>query len=84
MRAKPPIGDGATVAADAATPEHDETADGVPNVRFVGLPAGYEFSTLLADLVDLSKGRTDLSDETRDAVRAIDAPVHIQVFVTPT
>ena len=55
-----------------------------PNVRFLGLPAGYEFSTLVADLVDLSAGRTDLSEPTREAVRAIDAPVHIQVFVTPT
>jgi alkyl hydroperoxide reductase subunit AhpF len=55
-----------------------------PNVRFLGLPAGYEFSTLLADIVDVSKGRTDLSEETRAAVRAIDRPVHIRVFVTPT
>jgi hypothetical protein len=55
-----------------------------PNVRFLGLPAGYEFSTLLADIVDVSKGRTDLSGETRAAVRAIDQPVHIRVFVTPT
>ena len=55
-----------------------------PNVRFLGLPAGYEFSTLLADIVDVSKGRTDLSEETSAAVRAIDQPVHIRVFVTPT
>ena len=54
------------------------------NVRFLGLPGGYEFSTLLADIVDVSQHRTDLSEEARAAVRAIDAPVHIQVFVTPT
>lgn len=54
------------------------------NVRFVGQPSGYEFSTLIADIVDVSKGQTDLSDATREAVRAIDAPVLIQVFVTPT
>jgi hypothetical protein len=54
------------------------------NVRFVGLPAGYEFSTLLADVIDVSKRRTDLSPAALEAVRAIDAPVHIQVFVTPT
>lgn len=53
-------------------------------VRFLGLPGGYEFSTLLADVVDVSKGRTDLSPETRAAVQAIDRPVRIQVFVTPT
>jgi alkyl hydroperoxide reductase subunit AhpF len=55
-----------------------------PNVRFLGLPAGYEFSTLLADVVDMSKGSTDLSEPGREEVRAIDTPVHIQVFVTPT
>jgi glutaredoxin-like protein len=53
------------------------------NVRFVGRPGGYEFSTLVADIVDISRGRTDLSPATRAAVQAIDAPVHIQVFVTP-
>jgi len=54
------------------------------NVRFIGLPGGYEFSTLLADVIDVSKGRTDLSPAARAAVQAIETPVHIQVFVTPT
>jgi hypothetical protein len=54
------------------------------NVRFLGLPGGYEFSTLLADIVDVSRGRTDLSAEALDVVRSIDSAVHIQVFVTPT
>ena len=54
------------------------------NVRFLGLPCGYEFSTLLADVVDVSKGKTDLSAEALKIVRAIKKPVHIQVFVTPT
>jgi alkyl hydroperoxide reductase subunit AhpF len=54
------------------------------NVRFLGLPGGYEFSTLVADILDVSKGRTGLSAETREAVKAIETPVHIQVFVTPT
>ena len=53
------------------------------SVRFLGLPGGYEFTTLLADIVDVSRGVTDLAPETLDAVRAIDDPVHIQVFVTP-
>jgi hypothetical protein len=54
------------------------------NVRFVGLPAGYEFSTLVADVIDISKGQTGLAEQTRAAVAAIDRPVHIQVLVTPT
>jgi thiol-disulfide isomerase/thioredoxin len=69
-------------AANEGSPAEESAAP--PNVRFLGLPAGYEFSTLLADVVDMSKGSTDLSEPTREEVRAIDTPVHIQVFVTPT
>jgi hypothetical protein len=72
----------ATDGADSG-PDQPEGQHGA-NVRFLGLPGGYEFSTLLADVVDISKGRTDLSNEARAAVRAIDTPVHIRVFVTPT
>src|SRR5262245_13426825 len=35
-------------------------------VRFFGIPAGYEFSAFIADLVDVSNGTTDLTDETRE------------------
>ena len=70
---------------EGARPGGAKSSPGVPpNVRFLGLPAGYEFSTLIADVVDLSTRRTELSDEAREMVRAIDSPVHIQVFVTPT
>jgi hypothetical protein len=68
-------------AADGV-PVSDATA--APNIRFLGQPAGYEFSTLVADIVDVSKGETSLAPATLDAVRAVDTPVHIQVFVTPT
>jgi alkyl hydroperoxide reductase subunit AhpF len=53
-------------------------------VRFFGLPAGYEFSTLIADIVDVSRGNVELSEKTRAELAALDEPVHIQVFVTPT
>lgn len=53
------------------------------NVRFVGQPGGFEFSTLIADMVDISKGQTSLSEQSVAAVRAITTPVHLQVFVTP-
>lgn len=74
------VGEAEAGAAGSAPPHAPSDA----NVRFLGLPSGYEFSTLLADIVDVSKGRTDLSDAARRLVRAIDSPVHIQVFVTPT
>src|SRR6059058_5615641 len=53
-------------------------------VRYFGIPAGYEFSTLIEDLIDVSKGTTDLSDKTREALATVDQDLHIQVFVTPT
>jgi len=54
------------------------------HIKFYGIPAGYEFSTFMKDIVQLSRGVTELSNETRQALTGIKAPVHIKVFVTPT
>ena len=53
-------------------------------VRFFGLPSGYEFSALLEDIVDVSKGSTRLSEKAREAAALLPGPLHLQVFVTPT
>jgi len=53
-------------------------------VRFYGIPSGYEFSTLIEDVVDVSKGTSGLSQKNAERLAKIDRPVHIQVFVTPT
>jgi alkyl hydroperoxide reductase subunit AhpF len=53
-------------------------------VRFFGLPSGYEFSTLIADIADLSTGATQLSEAARQELAGLESPVHLQVFVTPT
>ncbi len=53
-------------------------------IRFFGVPAGYEFSTLIEDIIDVSKGTTSLSDETKQALKNLEKPVHIQAFVTLT
>ena len=54
------------------------------SVRNFGIPAGYEFSTLIQDLVDVSKGSTTLTQATRDELAQLAEDVHIRVFVTPT
>lgn len=59
-------------------------APGHGAMRFIGLPAGYEFSTLVADLVDVSKGTAGLSETTQAELRALDQDLHLRVFVTPT
>ena len=53
-------------------------------MRFLGLPEGYEFSTLVSDLVDVSTATVGLSETTQAELRALDQDLHLQVFVTPT
>jgi glutaredoxin-like protein len=53
-------------------------------IRLFGLPYGYEFQTLISALTIVSQGKTDLTEETKAKLRAINTPVHIQVFVTLT
>ena len=53
-------------------------------IRFYGIPSGYEFSTLIEDIIDLGTGTISLAPDTKDALAHIAEPVHIQVFVTPS
>lgn len=53
-------------------------------IRFYGIPSGYEFSSLMDDIVTVSKGESGLSAATKAAVARLAKPVHIQVYVTPT
>jgi glutaredoxin-like protein len=52
--------------------------------KFYGVPAGYEFSTLLKDIVHVSRGETELSLATKKTLSSVTHPVDIKVFVTPT
>ena len=53
-------------------------------IRFYGIPAGYEFSSLLEAIVMVSRGESGLAQESKSLLRGITSPVHLQVFVTPT
>lgn len=53
-------------------------------IRYYGIPAGYEFITLLEDIIDVSRRETRLSKNSKERIKAINKPVHIQVFITPT
>lgn len=53
------------------------------NVRFFGIPSGFEFSAFIADLVDVSRGTTDLSEETREFLSELNEDLNIKVFTTP-
>ena len=53
-------------------------------VRFYGMPAGYEFATLLELILDVSKGSPALAEGSKDILGKLQEDAHIQVFVTPT
>ncbi len=53
-------------------------------VRIYGIPYGYELQTLIEAIINVSKGKTDLSDNTKSILKEVKSPVHIQVFVTLT
>jgi alkyl hydroperoxide reductase subunit AhpF len=53
-------------------------------VRFLGIPAGYEFSNLIDSIVAVSTGEPSLSEETKSALAELAGDVRIKVFTTPT
>jgi glutaredoxin-like protein len=53
-------------------------------IRFSGIPSGHEFGTLISDILLVSRRDSGLSDKTREYLRALEQPLLLQVFVTPT
>ena len=53
-------------------------------IRFYGIPAGYEFTSLIEDIVDVSRRELNLPKEILDELARVDQPVHIQVLTSPT
>jgi glutaredoxin-like protein len=47
-------------------------------VRIYGVPYGYELQTLIEAVINVSKGTTKLSDKTKEILKDIKSPVHIQ------
>jgi glutaredoxin-like protein len=66
----------------------DGSADGDTltdyGVRFLGLPSGHEFSSLIHSLVVVSSRDSGLNPQTRQFLSELKKPLHLQVFVTPT
>ncbi len=53
-------------------------------IRFFGIPAGYEFMSLLESIDLVSKGDSGLSPASREKLKKLEKPLDLQVFVTPT
>ena len=53
-------------------------------IQFSGIPSGHEFSTLINDILMVSRRDSGLDVKTREYLRNLEKPLHLQVFVTPT
>ncbi len=53
-------------------------------IRFYGIPAGYEFTSLIHTIRMIGTGTSQIDEETVESLAALEDPVHMQVFVTPT
>ena len=53
-------------------------------VRYLGGPLGYEFGSFIRGLIDVARGESGLTADSRQALARVTTPVHIKVFFTPT
>ena len=68
----------AVVGQDGSGAERDS------KIRFLGAPAGYEFISLVQAVLLVGGAGSNLSAGTLKRIAAIDKPVTMQVFTTPT
>ena len=68
--------------AEAGSPDGNGLTD--YGVRYAGLPSGHEFSSLIHSLILVSGRDSGLNPQTRQFLRELTKPIHLQVFVTPT
>jgi glutaredoxin-like protein len=53
-------------------------------IQFSGIPSGHEFGTFINDILLVSRRDSGLNEKTREFLKNLDKPLHLQVFVTPT
>jgi glutaredoxin-like protein len=52
-------------------------------MRYFGIPGGYEFASLLEDLVAVGKRESGLAEATKAWIQNLKEPLNLKVFVTP-
>jgi alkyl hydroperoxide reductase subunit AhpF len=95
----PPLSDKITIDEVNFVLERDKAAqygiDRVPaialagaesdsRIRFLGAPSGYEFISLVQAVLLVGGRASNLSDENRMRIAAVDRPMTLKVFTTPT
>ncbi len=53
-------------------------------IRYFGAPSGYLVSSVVEDVVQLSKELSELKEETKNKLRDVNAPLNLQVFTSAT
>jgi alkyl hydroperoxide reductase subunit AhpF len=53
-------------------------------IRYLGVPSGHEFTTLIQDLILVAGRDSGLSPQVRNYIKSLSKPLHLEVFVTPT
>ena len=53
-------------------------------IRFYGVPDGHELVSLVESILLVASEDSGLSDESQALIAAVEQPIDIQVFVTPT
>jgi alkyl hydroperoxide reductase subunit AhpF len=59
-------------------------AESDSRIRFLGAPSGYEFISLVHAVLLVGGRASNLSDENRTRIAAVDRPMTMKVFTTPT
>lgn len=52
-------------------------------IRYLGIPGGYEFASLLEALVTVGKRQSGLSETSKELIARLTEPLNLKVFVTP-
>jgi len=66
------------------TPYFDIQGKNKGVIRFMGIPGGHEFSTLISSILMASTGNHQLSEESVKYFENLTSEVDLKVFVTPT
>ena len=55
-----------------------------PGLRYLGMPLGYELTTLVHGILEAGRTEPSLSEASRERLSGLDRDVAIDVYVTPT
>jgi alkyl hydroperoxide reductase subunit AhpF len=74
--------EGKAPAIVIAAREGDQLTD--YGIRYLGIPSGHEFTTLIQSILLVSGRDSGLNPQTRAYLKTLTTPLHLEVFVTPT